>query len=110
MTKNKRLPPEARGELLLDVAIELAKAHGLANITRDRIAAEAGVAQGLVTLRLGTMAALRRTVMRNAIAREILPIIAEGLATRDTYAMAAPQALRDRAAASMASMDLGCMP
>jgi AcrR family transcriptional regulator len=100
--KNKRLPPEARGELLLDVAIELARVHGLANITRDQIAAEARVAAGLVSLRLGTMPAMRRTIMRNAIVRGILPIVAEGLAARDPFAMAAPEDLRKRAAASMA--------
>lgn len=100
--KNKRLPPEVRGAELLDIAIELARVHGLAMITRDMIAAHAGVAAGLVSLRLGTMPTMRRTIMRNAVTREILPIIAEGLAVRDTHAMGAPEELRQRAAASMA--------
>jgi len=98
---NKRLPPDVRGAQLLDVAIALATKHGLANITRDQIAETAGVAQGLVSLRLGTMDKMRRAVMRNAVSREILPIIAEGLASRDRFAMGAPEALRKRAAASI---------
>lgn len=104
MTKNKRLSPEARGGLLLDVAIELAKAHGLARITREQIATQAEVSPGLVSARLGTMEAMRRTIMRNAITREILPIIAEGIATRDRFALEAPEELRQRAAAHMAAV------
>ncbi len=100
--KNKRLTPEARGDMLLNVAIDLAAKHGLANVTRDQIAAKAKVAAGLVTLRLGTMKEMRRTIMRNAVTREILPIIAEGLATRDRFALEAPEDLRQRAAAHSA--------
>lgn len=100
--KNKRLTPEARGDMLLNVAIDLAAKHGLAKVTRDQIATKAKVSPGLVTARLGTMKEMRRTIMRNAVVREILPIIAEGLVTRDRHAMEAPEALRQRAAAHLA--------
>lgn len=98
---NKRLPPTERSAQLLDVALALAERHGLANIRRDQIAEAAGVSQGLVTERLGTMIEMRRAVMRAAVKRECLAVIAEGLATRDKYARRASPELRQRAAASV---------
>jgi hypothetical protein len=101
MTKNKRLPPEARGLILLDVAVREAKKHGLANLKRVQVATAAGVSEALVSARLGTMINLRRAVMRQAVANGDLRIVAEGLASRDPIAMKAPAELRERAAASM---------
>lgn len=43
------------------------------------------------------MTELRRTVMRAAIKREVLPIVAEGLATRDKQAGKASADLQRRA-------------
>lgn len=101
-TPTVRMKPADRTQLLLDVAVQLAQRHGLANLTRDQIAEAAGVAQGLVTTRLGTMAEMRRAVMRQAVKREILSIVAEGLATRNEHALKAPPALRAKALASLA--------
>lgn len=100
--KSKRLPPEARGALLLNVALREARKCGLANLTRDRIAAAAGVSAGLVSHRLGTMVNIRRDVMRHAVAAKDLRVVAEGLATRNPIALKAPEELRAAAAASMA--------
>lgn len=100
--KSKRLPPEARGQLLLGVALREARKCGLAKLTRERIAIAAGVSPGLVSHSLGTMANVRRDVMRQAVVTEDLRVVAEGLATRNPIAMKAPEALRTRAAAAMA--------
>lgn len=100
--KTKRLPPEARSTQMLEAAIAQATEHGVYRVTREQVAAAAGVAPGLVTLRLGTMPNMRRTVMRNAVARGILSIVADGLAQRDAHALAAPEELRQKAAASLA--------
>lgn len=100
--KNKRLPPEARGLILLDVALREAKKHGWANLTREQIATAASVSPALVSARLGTMVNLRRDVMRQAVKLGELRVLAEGLAARDPIAMKAPAEMRQRAAAAMA--------
>jgi hypothetical protein len=84
--------------------LRLARSAGLANVTREQIATEAGVAAGLVSLRLGTMPALRRSVMRAAVAQEVLEVVAEGLAARDPYALAAPLELRQRCGAMLVGL------
>lgn len=101
-TSHTRLTPAARTAQLIDVALKLAAKHGLANIRRDQIAEAADVSQGLVTERLGTMPEMRRTVMRQAVAREVLPVIAEGLAAKDKFALKASPELRKKALASLA--------
>lgn len=105
MMKTKRKSVhEARAKELTAVALRMAQEHGLNNITRDQIAKEAGVASGLVSLRLGTMPAMRRTVMRAAVAQGVLEVIAEGLAHRDPHALAAPLELRQKASAVLAGV------
>jgi AcrR family transcriptional regulator len=101
MTKTKRLPPALRGDQLLDTAIEVATRHGLAFTTREMVATAAGVSPGLITARLGQMKEMRKRIMRAAVHRSVFPLIAEGLAMRDKYALAAPEPLRLAAAASM---------
>lgn len=82
---------------LLAAAVRLAEREGLANLRRDAIAVEAGVAFSLVTLRLGTMAQVKRAVMRDAIRNERLALVGQGLAMRDPHALKAPAELKDRA-------------
>lgn len=83
--------------LILDVALRHASAKGLAAITRAEIAEEAGIATGIVNAAYGTMQQLRRAVMRAAIEREVLAVVAGGLAAMDPQALKAPQELRARA-------------
>lgn len=94
---NRRLQPDDRKAQLLDGALKLAAERGLASLTRDAIAEYAGVSPALVSFYLGTMTELRRTVMRAAIKREVLPIVAEGLVTRDKQAGKASEDLKRRA-------------
>lgn len=47
------------------------------------------------------MAALRNAVMERAVSQEMLPLIAEGLLDGYAAAIAAPNALKDRALASL---------
>lgn len=88
------------------MALRLAKTHGLARLTRDQIANDAGVAPALVSLRLGTMPQMRRTVMRAAVAGSVLEVVAEGLAQRpaDPHALAAPAEMRQAAVALLAGV------
>lgn len=84
---------------LLDAALSLAAAQGWSNLTRDGIARTAGVSYGLVTQRLGTMDAIRRSVMRAAVKQRNVAVVAEGLALRDRQACKADADLRELAAA-----------
>ena len=90
----KHIPTAARTSALLDVAVQQAQRHGWRALTRDQVAEAAGVSTGLVSARLGTMDALRRSVMRAAVQRRIVPIVAEGLLARDKHAGRADEELR----------------
>ena len=93
---------EARTESLLDAAVKLAQKVGWDNLTRDGIATAAGVSFALVTLRLGQKNELMRNVMRRAIKRQSLPVIAQGLSRKDKTAAKASPDLKQRAAAWLA--------
>jgi AcrR family transcriptional regulator len=95
---NQRIEPKAREQMLLDAAIRLAKRVGLARITRDGIALEAGVATGLVSYSLGNMVSVRRAVMIEAIRGRHVELVAQGLAAGDPLARKAPPDLRNQAA------------
>jgi AcrR family transcriptional regulator len=98
---SKRLAPEVRKEAILAVALERARSIGLNNLRRDDIAAHAGVANGLVSRYFSTMTQLRRAVVRAAIRQEVLPVLAQALASRDPDALKAPEDLQKRALASL---------
>lgn len=91
-----------RTNQLLDAALIVAVASGWQTLTRERIAVAAGVAPSLVTVRLGSAEAIRRAVMRQAIHRRVLAVVAEGLARRHASALRAPQDVKDAAAALVA--------
>ncbi len=98
----KRVHPTIRRDLLLDAAVTVARRDGFNSMTRNSIAEQAGVSPPLVSRYLGTMKQLKRDVMRSAVQRSILPIVAQGLALGDPHAMKAPFDLRERAARSIA--------
>jgi AcrR family transcriptional regulator len=98
---NTRLQPDARKAQIIDGALEAARSQGLAKLTRENIAAHVNVSPALVSRYLGTMTELRRTLMRAAIKREILEIIAEGIATRDKIAARVPEELKRRALSTL---------
>jgi AcrR family transcriptional regulator len=93
-----RLDPKDRTNELLDVALGLAHAHGWRNLTHSAIAQSAGVSPALVVARLGTKQQLLRDVMRRAVARSVVAVVAEGLAVGDKHAKRADPALREKAA------------
>ena len=94
----KRTDPTVRIEALLTAALEVAEAKGWARMTRECIASAAGVSPALVSLRLGTMDALRRSVMRAAVRRRCVPVVAQGLAAGDPHARRADDELKREAA------------
>jgi AcrR family transcriptional regulator len=90
-------------QLILDVAIMLSLRSGYHNLTRQTIAAEAGVATGTVSYHFGAMEKLRDAVMREAIRKRYLLIVAQGLTNANWYAQNAPEELRKAAAKFLAA-------
>ena len=97
-----RMSRRARHDEILAAALRVSITVGYTHVTRDAIALAAGCSPALVSELLGTMCALRRCLMRAAVANHVLPVIAQGLALRDPHALRAPAELRAEAAASLA--------
>lgn len=82
---------------ILEVAFTIAQRDGFGTLTRDGVAAEAGVAMGSINHHWKVMSALRNAVMQRAVEEENLEIIAQGIALGDKIANSAPLELRTRA-------------
>lgn len=101
MKPQTKLDARARKAQILSEALKLAATRGYACLTRDEVAAAAGIASSLVAHHMGTMQAFKRDLMREAVRVECLPVVAQGLACRDPHALKASDELRARAAASL---------
>ena len=84
-------------EHILEVAYVMAQRDGFGTLTRDGVAAEAGVAMGSVNHHWVKMSALREAVMQRAVEEENLELIGQGMALGDSVAKSAPLELRTRA-------------
>ena len=84
-------------EHILEVAYTMAQHDGFGTLTRDGVAAEAGVAMGSVNHHWNKMSALREAVMQRAVEEENLELIGQGIALGDSVAKSAPLELRTRA-------------
>lgn len=98
MKKRQRINPEVRKKQLLEVALKLAEEIGYQNLTQYTIATAAKVSPKLAIHYFSTMTQLKRAVIRAAIEREIIPIIAQGIGAQDIHAHKAPDALKEKAA------------
>jgi len=97
----KRLEPAERKQQIMTAALKLARKHGYMIITREAVAEEAGVSAGLVSLYWGTMPKFRRSIMREAVRTECMPVIAQGLVNGDPIARRAPDDVVSLAIASI---------
>lgn len=97
-----RLHPAERKQQILTAALTVAaRPGGLSKLTRATVAAEAACSDAAVSQYFGTMAEFKRTIMRAAIKAEILPIIAQGVASGDKTVLKASPYLRGRAIATL---------
>lgn len=99
MTERTRMKPADRRADILTAAVQVAARDGWGTLTHASVAVRASVSQGLVVRYLGTKPQMLRAVMREAVRTSVLPIVAEGLARRDSHALRACQDLKDAAAA-----------
>lgn len=92
-----------RNARILEAAISLAKADGYQWITRQAVAHRARCSVGSVNNAFGRMIELKRAVMRAALERELIDIIAQGLADGSPIAATASADLKQKASAFIAS-------
>lgn len=98
-----RLHPDNRKEQILDAAVKVAsRPGGWSKLTREAVAREAECADALVSKYFGTMLTFRRTIMRAAIVRSDLSVVAQGIAAGDKYAQKADANLKARALNTLA--------
>lgn len=83
---------------ILNAAVQCSLADGVQWITRDAVAQHANCAPGLVNYHWGTMLGLKRAVFAEAVNRQLLPLIAQGLADGNETCRNAPLWLREKAA------------
>lgn len=98
---SKRMIPADREKAILEAAISVAQKRSFSSMRLIDIAAAAECSNALVVMYFGTMTKMRRRVMRAAIDRKILPIIANGFAMGDPTAKKADDALIKKAMASL---------
>ena len=97
MTSKQRLKPAVRRVQILEAALVLAEKGHYLRLTRNEIAARAGLAGTTVQYHFKTMIQLRRAIMRAAVAWKNLPVLAQGITAGDSQALKASQALQDQA-------------
>lgn len=99
--RRKYVPRTEKKELILSVAMDLAKEKGFSNLFRTEIVERSGVAAGSVNYCFDTMDGLKDAVMKKAIDDQELTIIAQGLTARNEIARTAPDELKQQALISM---------
>lgn len=82
---------------IIDAALQLTLEIGYHKLRRDNIAAHARVSPGLIAYHFGTVEKLRREVMRTAIRKKLILIIAQGITMRNPDALKAPLNLKKKA-------------
>lgn len=100
---SKRMSPGDRKASILEAAIEAAKQHTFSGMRLHHVATAAECSNALVVSYYSTMPQVRRAVMRAAIKRGLLDIIANGVVTRDPTALKADEGLKTRALASLSN-------
>jgi len=92
-----RIASFERSKAIVEAAFLVAADVGYQWITRESVAKRARCSTGLVNRYYGTMADLKDAVVRLAITREHLGIVADAIASRSHLAGGVPQELRERA-------------
>lgn len=89
---------DARAEQIMEAAVAVAQSEGFANLTRAAVAERARCSTALVNHYWGDFRLLRDHVMKVAVERELLAIIAQGMLDKHPAAMDADRGLQERAA------------
>lgn len=95
----KRLKPDARKAQILTAALALARESHYLKLTRDDIAKAVNLSGPAVQYHFQTVKKLRNEIMRAAVKRVDLVVIAQGLGAKEPHAERAPADLQQRARA-----------
>lgn len=87
---------------ILGAAMQLANLKGFNRVTRNDIADKAEVATGSVSYHFKSMKKLQAAMMARAVESENIKVLAQGLGVRHPVALKAPEALRIKAARTLA--------
>lgn len=90
-----------RARDILEAAILVTREHGLAGLSRPRLAERLGCSPALITHYWGPMSALVDAVVQEALTREDLAVLAWAMMENHPIALAASDGLRERAALSI---------
>jgi len=107
MSKQTRLKPDDRRELIVITALALAQGKSYIKVTRNEIAEALGISGPAVQHHFGTMKQLQRSVMRAACQRAAAPepceqalrVVAQGLADGNSIAKRVSDRVREAAKA-----------
>ena len=97
----KRMLPEDRKAEILSAAVSLAQVSGYRALTREQVAAAAGVSPGAITFYFYHMDLLRSEVVTEAVRQGLSAIVAEGIVSGEPAALNAPEPVRFKAALSL---------
>jgi len=87
---------------ILAAAVTLARRHGLFKFSRIEVAEEAEVGESTVSYHFGTMEKLRTAIVQYAVKNEILSILADARASRESVGVPMSEELRNKVAAHIA--------
>lgn len=91
-----------RAARVLDAAVAIASEQGYGAVSREAIASMTKLSLGTVSNAFGSMDELRREVLRQAVIKKILPIVAAGLALNSDITANASPDLKRRALDTLA--------
>lgn len=90
---------------ILNTAVRMTTANPTEKLIRDDVAKAAGVSTGLISYHFGSIAELRKEVMREAVRGKILSILAYGLMSKNPIAMSMSSKLRKQVAKCIATIN-----
>lgn len=88
---------------MIDAALKRAEAVGFANLTRNEVADACGISPALVSGRFGTFTEMKRDILRAAVKKESLGVIAYALAVGHPICKKISPELKARASAHLSS-------
>lgn len=86
-----------RKEMILCTAVEMSIKIGYQHLIRDEVAKEARVSGALINRYFVTIDDLKKEVLRVAIEKEIVEIVAQALGARDTEVLKISEELKQKA-------------
>lgn len=79
----KRMPPELRKQHIIEQGLVLARKGHYLLFTRAELAAACNVSPGLINVYAGNVDNIRQDVLRMAVERKVVEVVAQGLVQHD---------------------------